>query len=99
MKIKETNKETSTNNRKPKEHDHLKKTSLSHLRKGQQLDTTETKTRSNNELKTTKLKLKKYKSSPYIDACKPLHKIEHLHQLSSDRSDRSTTPVRPVPNI
>jgi hypothetical protein len=53
-KRKETNKKTSTSDRKPKkgkEQDHLKKTSLGPLRKGKQLDTSETKPCSNKEHK------------------------------------------------
>jgi hypothetical protein len=61
-------KETATSDRKPKkgkEQDHLKKTSLGHLREGQRLDTSETKLCSSN----TKPKLENHKEIP-LHTCK-----------------------------
>jgi hypothetical protein len=87
-KRKETNK-TPTSDRKPnkdKEQDHLKKTSLGPLRKGQRLDTSETKQSSSKERKPPKQNAKNHKelplhtcklplnqrNSPWTNACKPL---------------------------
>jgi hypothetical protein len=38
-------------------------------------------------------------NSPWTNACKPPHETEQLHPLSSHRSDRSPSPVRPVYKI
>jgi hypothetical protein len=38
-------------------------------------------------------------NSPWTNACKPLHKIEQLHQPCSHRSDRSAAPFRSVHQI
>jgi hypothetical protein len=98
---------------KGKEQDHLKKTSLGPLRQGQQLDTFETKPCSNKERKTpnqssktTKISPCTHASFPWTNATPPgrmhanhLKKTEQLHQLSSDRLDRSPPPIRPVLNV
>jgi hypothetical protein len=54
---------------KGKEQDHLKKTSLGPLRQGQQLDTSETKTKLKQRAQTTKPKLKHHKELP-LHTCK-----------------------------
>jgi hypothetical protein len=91
----------------------LKKTSLGPLRQGQRLDTSETKQWSSKEhkppnqsSKTTKSSPCTHASSPWTNATPPgrmhanhLKKTEQLHQLSSDRFDRSPPPVRPVLNM
>jgi hypothetical protein len=70
-KRKETNKKKNSNKRskaeKGKERDHLKKTSLGPLRKGQRLDTSETKTMLKQRAQTTKA----HKSSPCTYASSP----------------------------
>jgi hypothetical protein len=55
--------------RRGKEKDHLKKTSLGPLRQGQQLDTIKRKASSNKEQKTTKQKLEKHNELP-LHTCK-----------------------------
>jgi hypothetical protein len=90
-------KETSTSDRKPKkgkEQDHLKKTSLGPLRQGQRLDTSEKRA----PLHTCKLPLNQC-NSPWKNACKTPPETEQLQQLSSHRSDRSPSSVRPVDKI
>jgi hypothetical protein len=49
-------------------------------------------------LHTCKLPLNQC-NSPWTNACKPLDENRELHQLSSDRSDQSPSPVRPVGKI
>jgi hypothetical protein len=66
-------KETLTSDRKPnkgKEQDHLKKTSLGPLRRGQRLDTSETKPSSSKECKPPKQSWKNHKELP-LHTCKP----------------------------
>jgi hypothetical protein len=46
-------------------------------------------------LHTCKLPLNQC-NSPWMNACEPPHEQEQLQQLSSHRSDRSPSPVRPV---
>jgi hypothetical protein len=90
----------------------LKKTSLGPLRQGQRLDISETKTFSSKEHKPPIQSSKTTKSSPCTHAnsswtnatppgriCEPLHETKQLQQPCSDQSDRSKTPVRPVPNM
>jgi hypothetical protein len=88
----------------------LKKTSLGPLRQGQWLDTSETKQRSSKERKPPKQSSKNHKelplhtcklpqnqcNSPWTNACKTPLETGQLQQPSSDQSDRSTPPVRPV---
>jgi hypothetical protein len=64
-------------------------------------------------VQTIKLKLKKPQRAPpahmqappepmqlpWMNACEPLHETEQLQQLSSDRSNRSPSRVRPVDKI
>jgi hypothetical protein len=76
------------------------------LRQGQRLDTSETKPFLNKERKPPNQSSKTTKSSTCTHATPPgrmhanhLKKTEQLHQLSSDRSDRSPSPVRPVGKI
>jgi hypothetical protein len=99
--------------KKGTEKDHLKKTSPGPLSQGQWLDTSETKLCSSKEHKPLNQSLKTTKSSPCTHASSPLnqcnypctnacerpHETEQLRQLSSHRSDRSPSPVRPVDNI
>jgi hypothetical protein len=101
-------KKTPTSVRKPKkskEQDQLEKTNLRTLRQGQRLDTSKTKLCSSKERKPPP-KLENYKelplnqcNSPSTNACKPLHETVQLQRLSSDRSDRSPSPVRLVDKI
>jgi hypothetical protein len=67
-------KETPTSDRKPnkgKEQYHLKKTSLGPLRKGQRLDTSETKQSSSKERKPPNQSSNTTKSSPCTHASSP----------------------------
>jgi hypothetical protein len=58
-------------------------------------------------VQTTKPKLEKttksppctHANSPWMNACEPPHETEQLQQLSSKRTDRSPSPVRPVDKI
>jgi hypothetical protein len=71
-------KETPTSDRKPnkgKEQDHLKKTSLGHLRQGQRLDTSETKQSSSKERKSPNQNSNNHKELP-LHTCKlPLNQL------------------------
>jgi hypothetical protein len=67
-------KETPTSDRKPnkgKEQDHLKKTSLGPPRKGQRLDTSETKQRSSKEHKPPNQSSKNHKELPLNQCTSP----------------------------
>jgi hypothetical protein len=48
---------------------------------------------------STKPKLKNHKELPLNQCMRTTHETEQLHQLSSHRSDRSPSPVRPVDKI
>jgi hypothetical protein len=89
----------------------LKKASLGPLRQGQRLDTSETKLCSNKERKPPNQSSENHKelppahtyklllnqcNSPWTNACKTPLETGQLQQLSPDRSDRSTPPVRQV---
>jgi hypothetical protein len=74
---------------KGKEQDHLKKTSLGHLRQGQRLDTSETKPCSSKEHKP----LKQTRAPPTHMHAPP----EQVPTLGTNRSGRFPKLVRPVP--
>jgi hypothetical protein len=91
----------------------LKKASLGSFRQGQRLDTSEKKQSSSKERKPPKQCSKNHKelplhtcklplnqcTSPWTNACKTPLETGQLQQLSPDRLDRSTPPVRPVCNM
>jgi hypothetical protein len=90
-KINKQKEETPTSDRKPrkgKEQDHLKKTSLGHLRQGQRLDTSETKPCSSKEHKPPK----QTRAPPTHMQTPP----EQVPTLGTNQSDRFPKPVRPI---
>jgi hypothetical protein len=85
-------KETPTSDRKQKkgkEQDHLKKTSLGPLRQGQRLDTSETKPCSSKEHKPPK-----HTRAPPVHMQAP---PEQMPNLGTNQSGRFPKPVKPVP--